>query len=182
VDEELRVATDGFAYNHEEFRSYYTEHAQLMWDRARYRTYQVSCIWEQTLLSSEAYAASFPTGSPSWGLPPHSLYLLPGLRTYIPVQCWPHEPLGMCPDQDEEGQQWAQFAPWFPLAPSPNIFSQSCHQLTWSMTYNTHQGKFLVGQLGHSFKYSDLTRFFQIGVQTLPDELEHSKNAIQQRI
>ena len=158
--EQLRFATDGYAYTHDEFLQYYTTHAGPMWGRAWFTTHQIKVLWEGQLLDSESFCTVFHRDVTPPPLP-RCLHLLPWLEKFIPYQCWPHEPLCCTVDTNACSHQWVQFAPWGPSHPSPSLIFQRLHAITWCMTYNTCSGVFLTGHLGHEFWFTDLTGNFR---------------------
>ena len=178
--EQLRFATDGFAYSFEEFKHYYAERASTMWDRAWYRSHHVKVVWEGQLLTSETYCTAFQLDQPPVS-PPPCLHLLKALQHFIPPQCWPHEPLWSAVDSNAEPRQWIQFASVCPPCPPSVANLPQFQTVSWCMTYNTCLGGFVTGQLGHYYTFTDLTSSFRVSAHSCLAEQGRIKTAIQQR-
>ena len=111
--EEYRYATDGFAYTHAEFHSYYGTNYEIMWKRAYWRSNDIQLIYKTSLLSSKNFHVFRQdlhppfTASASLGTTTR-LHELPGMHDYIPCHYWPHEPMEL---DDVETEGWLQVSP-----------------------------------------------------------------------
>jgi hypothetical protein len=104
-------ATNGYAYNYEQFLDYYGPHAKNQWRRAATRSFNIKMISQELVLTNRTYSArrlewlaSQNEGQPgSGGQSAATVQACLAFQIYIPAQLWPHEPI-ISARRNEPGQ------------------------------------------------------------------------------